>query len=48
MDNEMDEYLQISEVSEPYQVGKILYKDETYAIQGAIFEVYKTMGAGFL
>lgn len=27
---------------------KILYKDECYAIQGAIFEVYKEMGYGFL
>lgn len=28
--------------------GKILFKDECYLIQGAIFEVYKEMGAGFL
>ena len=27
---------------------KILYKDESYQIQGAIFEVYKEMGCGFL
>jgi GxxExxY protein len=27
---------------------KILFKDECYAIQGAIFEVYKEMGCGFL
>ena len=27
---------------------KILFKDECYAIQGAIFEVYRTMGCGFL
>ena len=27
---------------------KILYKDECYAIQGAIFEVYREMGCGFL
>lgn len=27
---------------------KILFKDESYAIQGAIFEVYKEVGAGFL
>ncbi len=27
---------------------KILYKDECYQIQGAIFEVYREMGAGFL
>ena len=27
---------------------KILFKDEAYAIQGAIFEVYREMGCGFL
>jgi GxxExxY protein len=27
---------------------KILYKDERYLIQGAIFEVYREMGCGFL
>ena len=26
----------------------ILYKEECYAIQGAIFEVYREMGCGFL
>jgi GxxExxY protein len=26
----------------------ILYKDECYQIQGAIFEVYRVMGCGFL
>jgi len=26
---------------------KILYRDEVYAIQGAIFEVYKEKGCGF-
>lgn len=26
----------------------LLYKDEAYAIQGAVFEVYHEMGAGFL
>ncbi|KAA0221549.1 GxxExxY protein [candidate division KSB1 bacterium] len=29
-------------------MGEILYKDEGYAIQGAIFEVYREMGCGFL
>ena len=29
-------------------MGDLLYADEVYAIQGAVFEVYKTMGAGFL
>ena len=27
---------------------EIIYKDEAYAIQGACFEVYKTLGSGFL
>lgn len=27
---------------------ELLYRDEVYAIQGAIFDVYKEMGAGFL
>lgn len=27
---------------------KILYKDEVFAIQGAIFDVYREMGSGFL
>jgi len=27
---------------------KIIYKEECYAIQGAIFEVYREMGCGFL
>jgi len=27
---------------------KILFKDECYQIQGAIFEVYREMGCGFL
>jgi len=26
----------------------LFYKDESYAIQGAIFEVYREMGCGFL
>lgn len=28
--------------------GKILFKEESFAIQGAIFEVYRVMGCGFL
>ncbi len=28
--------------------GRLLYKEECYAIQGAVFEVYKQMGCGFL
>lgn len=27
---------------------KVLYSDEVYAIQGAVFDVYRAMGAGFL
>lgn len=27
---------------------KIICKDESYAIQGAVFEVYKELGSGFL
>jgi len=30
------------------QYAKILFKEESYAIQGAIFEVYRVMGCGFL
>ena len=29
-------------------MNKILFKDEVYAIQGAIFDVYREMGCGFL
>lgn len=29
-------------------MDKIIYKEESYAIQGAIFEVYREMGCGFL
>jgi GxxExxY protein len=28
--------------------GVLLYKDECFAIQGAVYEVYRTMGCGFL
>ena len=27
--------------------NELLYKDEVYAIQGAVFEVYRTMGNGY-
>ena len=27
---------------------KLIYEDETFAIRGAVFEVYKEMGCGFL
>ena len=29
-------------------MDKLIYSDETYEIKGALFEVYKTLGAGFL
>jgi len=29
-------------------MNQLLYKEECYAIQGAIFEVYREMGSGFL
>jgi GxxExxY protein len=28
--------------------GKLIYEEETYAIRGAVFAVYKEMGCGFL
>jgi GxxExxY protein len=37
---------EIQEQLEKYE--NILYKDECYGIQGAIFEVYREMGCGFL
>ena len=27
---------------------KLIYEEETYAIRGAVFEVYKTLGDGYL
>ncbi|MDP6543091.1 MAG: GxxExxY protein [Phycisphaerae bacterium] len=29
-------------------MGKLLFRDETYAIRGAVFEVHCEMGSGFL
>ena len=29
-------------------MGKLIYEEESYAIRGAIYEVYKTLGSGFL
>jgi len=29
-------------------MGRLIYEEETFAIRGAIFEVYKEMGCGFL
>jgi GxxExxY protein len=28
--------------------GKLIHADETFAVRGAVFEVYKILGAGFL
>ncbi len=42
----MDEEYEIDEPTEDYR--GILYKEECYAIQGAVFEVYREMGCGFL
>ena len=54
-DHEIHERIEIYEQENlnknPRNVGmtdKILYKEECFAIQGAIFEVYQTMGCGFL
>lgn len=34
---------------EPHEIHeKIIYKEECFAIQGAVFEVYREMGCGFL
>ena len=29
-------------------MGKLLFEEETYAIRGAVFEVHREMGSGFL
>ena len=29
-------------------MGELIYEEESYAVKGAVFEVYKAMGAGFL
>ncbi len=42
----------ISQGKPPYRAGekhkKLIFKEKSYALQGAIFEVYKKMGSGFL
>ena len=38
--------LMTSQINNSGQI--LLYKDECYAIQGAVFEVYKEIGSGFL
>jgi GxxExxY protein len=36
------------ESKQPISPKTLLYKEECYAIQGAIFEVYKELGVGFV
>ncbi len=36
------------EIHENHESKKILYKDEVFQIQGAVFEVYREKGNGFL
>jgi GxxExxY protein len=33
---------------QPEKVERILYKEESFAVQGAVFEVYREIGCGFL
>jgi GxxExxY protein len=42
--NNMDYNVERKKIAE----GVVLYKEECFAIQGAIYEVYRTMGCGFL
>ncbi len=43
-----DEWRGFLEVHEPEGAyDTLLYRDEVYAIQGAVFEVYREMGCGF-
>lgn len=46
---EPEEWRKFLEVHEP-EAGfdTLLYRDEVFAIQGAVFEVYREMGCGFL
>jgi GxxExxY protein len=46
MNHEKHENHEIQEQTENYE--KILFKEECFAIQGAVFEVYREMGCGFL
>jgi len=34
--------------SQSVNASKLLFKEESYAIRGAVFEVYKEIGSGFL
>lgn len=43
------EHFEVAEPAEAYQVEQfILYREECYAIQGAVYEVYRELGNGFL
>lgn len=33
---------------ENHEKGRILFREECYGIQGAVLEVYREMGCGFL
>lgn len=46
---ENDEIVEIRDIHEPHRTYEgILYNDECYVIQGAVYEVYREMGTGFL
>ncbi len=48
-DKEIVDFGELRETSGTYaSVSQILFKEECYAIQGAIFEVHRVMGVGFL
>ena len=44
----MNSHLENSVSSVPSVDKQLLFRDETYAIRGAVFEVYREMGCGFL
>ena len=31
-----------------HRINELIYQEETFAIRGAVFEVYREMGSGFL
>ncbi len=35
-------------ISQKHRLKELIYEEETFAIRGAVFEVYKEMGSGFL
>lgn len=37
-----------TEDTEGTEMGRLIYEEETYAIRGAVYEVYREMGCGFL